>query len=100
MVLNFLEAMLDKINKNSNYCLETLSADIDQLECMNDFVHAVKRKSKSSSETPVKRRRQTKKPPIDLPQEEEDESAEPIRKIAKPNAAKAFIREEADEAEG
>ena len=95
---------MDKINKNANYCLETLSADVDNLECMTDFVHAVKRKSKSTSETPAKRRRMTKKALADLTNDEDEEIEQPPPKPAKAPksaSAKTFIKDEADEeAEG
>ena len=94
--------MLDKISRNANYCLETLSADVENLENSSDFVHAVKRKAKpSSSDTPAKRRRISKKTVIDLTEDVDDNDEEPKPKAAKSNAAKAFIKEEAaDEGEG
>ena len=52
----FLDRALEKINKNSNYCLETMVSDFDQMQSLEDFVHV----------TPVKRKR--KATPIEKPQ--------------------------------
>ena len=51
----FSDRALEKINKNSNYCLETMVSDFDQMQSLEDFVHI----------TPVTRKR--KATPIEKP---------------------------------
>jgi len=50
--------IIEKIEKNANYCLDTLSNDMEKLECADDFLKAPKRKRKSDiqSRLPVKKK--------------------------------------------
>ena len=64
---------------------------------MTDFVHAVKRKAKADTDKPSKRRRLAKKPLVDLTQDEDEDSNDAVSKTPKKNAAKAFIKDQAEE---
>ena len=89
-----LEMILDKIGKNANYCLETLTADVESLECRDDFVQIPKRKRKSDDasqcKTPIKKRKPTKKNLLEAAREAE-EAGETSKKVAK-----MFINEQAE----
>jgi len=72
--LYFIEAVLDKIGKNANYCLETLTVDVENLESKDDFVQMPKRKRKSADDpckTPSKKRKLSKKHILEVARDEE-----------------------------
>ena len=81
---------MDKIKRNSYYCIDEIVNDIENLECKNDFMVKPSRKRKGvPTITPVKAKRQNQqKLYYDRPEKREKD----LIKIA----AKSYIDDEAD----
>ena len=89
---NFVETMLEKISKNSNYCLDCLSNDLEILECADDFEKTIKRKRKSSrpaeGQNTQKKRRKTK---CSTPKEADEEQVVSVSSYIKDEAEGLFL---------